>query len=362
MKKYRAMKAAACAMALSAALTVGASAATNVTATMRPDVTVRIDGIARDFYNAQGKEVHPILYNGTTYIPLRAIGELMGKNVNWDQATGTASIGGTRTTGTVSGTPDTNAKRADVTFTLRPEYHIVIDGTERTFVNVNGEKVDPAICNGSIYLPIRAIGEIMGKQVSWDGTTNTVLLDSVSGGDVTDFDTNNPSSGTTTPGTTTGSVTLEQAKQTALTHAGKTAAQVQFVKAQQDWEHGRQVYEIEFIVSSGNGYTEYDYEIDAATGKIVSYDYDAESYTPPAQNTTPGANTAVKVSEASAKQTALARVPGATAANIYKFKLDFDDGRWEYEGEIRYGAYEYDFTIDATTGVITEWDVDPIYD
>ena len=195
----------------------------------------------------------------------------------------------------------------------------------------------------------------MGKRVSWDGATQTVRLDSTtSGGDVTDFDTNNSSQSAPT-----GGVTLEQAKQTALRHAGKTASQVQFVKAQQDWENGRKVYEIEFIVSGGTGYTEYDYEIDAATGKIVSYDYDAENYTP-SQSTNTNAN--VKISEATAKQNALSRVPGATAANLYKFKLDFDDGRWEYEGEIHYGTMEYDFTIDANTGAILEWDMESIYD
>ena len=357
MKKNRIL-AGACALVLAASLTVGALAASQpytANATLSPNVTVKIDGVEQTFYSAQGKEVHPIIYNGTTYIPLRAVGELMGKNVNWDGTTGTASLGGTRTTGNVTGTPDTAAKRTDVTFTLRPEYHIVIDGTERTFVNANGTKIDPAIYNGSIYLPLRAIGEIMGKRVSWDGATQTVRLDSTtSGGDVTDFDTNNSSQSAPT-----GGVTLEQAKQTALQHAGKTASQVQFVKAQQDWENGCKVYEIEFIVSGGTGYTEYDYEIDAATGKIVSYDYDAENYTP-SQSTNTNAN--VKISEAAAKQTALARVPGATAANLYKFKLDFDDGRWEYEGEIRYGTMEYDFTIDANTGAIIEWDMESIYD
>lgn len=353
MKKNPTLKALACAMAFSAALTTTAAAATNVTATLRPDVSVRIDGVARDFYNAQGQEVHPILYNGATYIPLRAIGELMGKNVNWDAATNTASIGGVRTTGTVSGTPDTQARTTNVTFTLRPEYHIVIDGTERTFVNANGEKVDPALYNGSIYLPLRTIGEIMGKQVGWDSATSTVTLDNTTGSDVTDFDTSNSAAPGNLP---TGSVTLEQAKQTALTHAGKTAAQVQFVKAQQDWENGRMVYEIEFVVRSGNSYTEYDYEIDAATGQILSYDYDAESYAPPAQ--TPGS--AVKISEAAAKQTALARIPGATAANIYEWKLDYDDGRPEYEGKIIYNNTEYEFTIDAATGSVTEWDVESI--
>lgn len=137
------------------------------------------------------------------------------------------------------------------------------------------------------------------------------------------------------------------------------AADATVTKSKLNYDDGRQVYEIEFYVSGSNGYTEYDYEIEAATGKIVSYDYDAESYTP-SQSTNTNAN--VKISEATAKQTALARVPGATAANIYKFKLDFDDGRWEYEGEIRYGTMEYDFTIDANTGAVTEWDAESVYD
>jgi len=33
-----------------------------------------------------------ILYNGTTYVPLRAVAEALGKDVGWDQATYTASI------------------------------------------------------------------------------------------------------------------------------------------------------------------------------------------------------------------------------------------------------------------------------
>lgn len=356
MKKNRIL-AGACVLVLAASLTVGALAASQpytANATLSPNVTVKIDGVEQTFYSAQDKEVHPIIYNGTTYIPLRAVGELMGKNVNWDGTTGTASLSGTRTTGNVTGTPDTAAKRTDVTFTLRPEYHIVIDGTERTFVNANGTKIDPAIYNGSIYLPLRAIGEIMGKRVSWDGATQTVRLDSTaSGGDVTDFDTNNSSQSAPT-----GGVTLEQAKQTALQHAGKTASQVQFVKAQQDWENGRKVYEIEFIVSDSTGYTEYDYEIDAATGKIVSYDHDAESYAPPAQST----NSGVKVTEATAKKTALSRVSGATEKDIYEWKLDYDDGRTEYEGKIIYGGMEYEFTINAATGAVTEWEAESVYD
>ena len=353
-----------CTAALTASLcgvtAIASAAPVAVTAQLNPDVTVQIDGAARTFYNAQGKEVHPITYKGTTYLPLRSIGELMDKNVNWDNATNTVTLGGTRTAADVAGTPDNTAKKADITFYLRSEITVVIDDVTYTFRDGTGKKVDPAVYNGSIYLPIRAIGEIMGKPVDWDSATQTVQVGTASGSDVTDFDTNNnggkPDSGNNkpvTPPATETKVTLEQAKQIALNHAGKTASQVTFVKAEKDFDDGRWEYEIEFIVSSKTGYLEYDYEIDAATGKITSYDRDAESYAPASD---------AKISEAKAKNIALSRVPGATAANLYEFKLDCDDGRWEYEGKIIYKQMEYEFTIKATTGVIVEWEAESIHD
>ena len=155
-----------------------------------------------------------------------------------------------------------------------------------------------------------------------------------------------------------GKVDEAKAKEIALNHAGVKAADATVTKSKLDYEDGRQVYEIEFYVSGSSGYTEYDYEIEAATGKIVSYDHDAESYAPPAQST----NSGVKVTEATAKKTALSRVSGATEKDIYEWKLDYDDGRTEYEGKIIYGGMEYEFTINAATGTVTEWDAESVYD
>ena len=154
------------------------------------------------------------------------------------------------------------------------------------------------------------------------------------------------------------SVSIEQAKEIALNHANKTADQVQFVKSKQDWEHGRSVYEIEFIYQEGINYIEYDYEIDASTGQILSYDYDIENYQQYKQ-IIDQAN--VNISEETAKNIALERVPGASYSNIYKFKLEFDDTRWEYEGKIIYDSYEYEFEIDANTGNILKWEVESIH-
>lgn len=64
------------------------------------------------------------------------------------------------------------------------------------------------------------------------------------------------------------------------------------------------------------------------------------------------------ISSDEAVQGALARVPGATVANVIEFNRDYENGRLEYEGEIHYNGYEYDFEIDADTGTFTKWEVE----
>lgn len=65
-----------------------------------------------------------------------------------------------------------------------------------------------------------------------------------------------------------------------------------------------------------------------------------------------------QVSEAQAINIVLKKVPGATQSNLVSFGSDYDDGRWLYEGELRYNGLEYDFEIDGMTGNILEWEID----
>ncbi|ACZ25273.1 Propeptide PepSY amd peptidase M4 [Veillonella parvula DSM 2008] len=70
---------------------------------------------------------------------------------------------------------------------------------------------------------------------------------------------------------------------------------------------------------------------------------------------------AQSIGEQEALNRALARVPGATQGNVTEFGHDYDHGRLEYEGEIRYNGYEYDFEIDAASGNFTKWEVERKY-
>lgn len=63
-----------------------------------------------------------------------------------------------------------------------------------------------------------------------------------------------------------GGITQDEALAAALKHVGLTRDQLDFVKKLElDWEHGRQIYEIEFY----KGGFEYEFNIDAATGGIL---------------------------------------------------------------------------------------------
>lgn len=67
---------------------------------------------------------------------------------------------------------------------------------------------------------------------------------------------------------------------------------------------------------------------------------------------------AYSTNEQAALDAALARVPGATYANVTEFGRDFENGRTVYEGEIRYNGYEYDFEIDSENLYFYEWKVE----
>lgn len=149
--------------------------------------------------------------------------------------------------------------------------------------------------------------------------------------------------------TVTGTVYEETAQKIALEHAGVKATDATITKSRLDYEGRRQVYEIEWYA----GGKKYDYEIAVDTGEILSSGYNEKTAGWSGSNS-------VTVSEADAKQTALGRVSGATEKDIYEWQFDYDDGRPEYEGKIIYGGTEYDFTIDASSGAVIEWETETV--
>lgn len=83
-------------MALICMLCVPALAANN-TQTLQNvrvgGINIVVDGQTIHPTDANGKEVSPLIYNGTTYLPVRAVASALGKAVYWDGPTYTVYLG-----------------------------------------------------------------------------------------------------------------------------------------------------------------------------------------------------------------------------------------------------------------------------
>ena len=169
-----------------------------------------------------------------------------------------------------------------------------------------------------------------------------------------------PSNNNSSSSNTTTQISAEKAKEIALSHAGVSSSQVAFIQVKTDYDHGVQKYEVEFYC---NG-TEYDYEINAANGQILSYDYDMEhNYTPPTatppSNNQSNSSATSQISVEEAKQIALSHA--GLASNQVTFKkaqLHFDDGIQQYEVEFYYNHMEYSYEINASNGAIISYEQD----
>ena len=63
----------------------------SVTITYR-DIKVILDGVQLELVNAAGDTVEPFILDGTTYLPLRIVGEALDLGVSWDSATSTVGV------------------------------------------------------------------------------------------------------------------------------------------------------------------------------------------------------------------------------------------------------------------------------
>lgn len=145
-------------------------------------------------------------------------------------------------------------------------------------------------------------------------------------------------------------VTADEARNIALTHAGVSEESARHIKVRSDYEHGQEVYEVEFYADGH----EYDYDISKADGDIVKSSKEQQEGR--RHHSAPAAR-AGEISLEDAAFKALARVPGADRSDL-RIHRDRDDGRYTYEGDIYYGGYEYDFEIDAATGEFIQWERD----
>ncbi len=126
---------------------------TSADVTSMPDAKIIYEGQEIEFDTA------PVNIDGTILVPMRAVFEALGAKVKWDGET-----------------QSVEAKKKSKT------YNLTLGSTEIT-ESKNGEVREsvtaeqaPQLVNDSTMIPLRALGELFGLEVEWDGETQTVTL------------------------------------------------------------------------------------------------------------------------------------------------------------------------------------------
>ena len=139
----------------------------------------------------------------------------------------------------------------------------------------------------------------------------------------------------------------QKAKEIAVAHAGVSADSVRMVEIELDVKRGVVVYEIEFK----SGGFEYDYDIDAVSGEVISSYKELGDYRDDTNKFDPDSKE--YIGEQSARDIALTHA-GVSAGSVREFEIELDreKGRVVYEIEFKSGGFEYEYEIDAYTGDI----------
>ena len=209
---------------------------------------------------------------------------------------------------------------------------VKVDGTALTMKDDDGDSLYPLTYDGNTYLPAEQLASAVGYNATSDD--NSVSL--------------TKKVAATSTRTSSTDIGAEKAKEIALQHAGVSASNAVFVKAEREYDDGRLTYDVDFYA----GNKEYDYEILAADGTILSYDADIEGYRIPSSTSTSSSG---YIGVERAKKIALQHAGlSSSGVNFDKAEFDHDDGRAEYEIEFHHNFREYEYTIDAASGTILE--------
>ena len=116
------------------------------------DISIFIDGIKVDF--AKYDNVMPVIENGRTLVPVRAVSETLEAEVEWYDDT------------------------QEITVTKGDIFVKMAIGNSKAYVNGSEQQLDtpPTIRNGRTLVPLRFIAEALSLKVDWNEDSQTITI------------------------------------------------------------------------------------------------------------------------------------------------------------------------------------------
>ena len=211
---------------------------------------------------------------------------------------------------------------------------------EARLEDISQEEIEMDFENGIMVYEVEFVLDGMEYDIEIDAKTGDVLLK-----------TNHPDDDSINSAPTGQLISADQAKEAAFNHAGVKASDARNIKCELDRDDGTVHYDVDFKV---NGY-EYDYEIDAATGKVLKSekerDDDIPVTTKPAVQTNTNAENLIGKDRAREIALNHAGVQASDARGL-ECELDRERNTVVYEVEFESNGYEYSYEINANDGSV----------
>lgn len=221
-------------------------------------IGISINGATFIPRDAAGNQVPVFIYNGTTYAPVRAIGEAMGLDVKFDSANRMVQL-----TTQDRLLAQNGASGSYISAGRAKEIALAdagLKGGNAVFLKVKLERDD-----GRYQYDVEFYSGTTEYDYEIDAITGKILS---AGRELDDFIV---PVGTSGGSAGNGTISADRAKEIALADAGINANDAVFKKVKLDRDDGRLEYEVEFYAGS----MEYEYEINAETGSIISRDIES---------------------------------------------------------------------------------------
>jgi len=167
---------------------IAALADNKVVAYERPDIKVKMDDSFIAMCDENGKQVYPLTYKSTVYLPLRAASGIMREPIEWVSGANTIFIGRTLSNPSKSILPPEESEYAKpiaklaggeqiaAKAYLRGDILIMYDFEVLELTNADGSTVCPIICGGTTYLPLEAVSQLMDEDLAWDEKEKTITI------------------------------------------------------------------------------------------------------------------------------------------------------------------------------------------
>ncbi len=164
-----------------------------VNAFLAKDITVKLYGIEKSFLNSKKEIVYPIIYKGTSYLPIRTVAEISGENLQWVKETKTMFLGKTLQNpnkslvkndipkGLVVNRDLTKQKRLNrekIDVYVSSNVIFMKDFVFTEFKDSKGHTVPMIFYQGSAYAPVIFLADMLKETVEWENKSRTISIGS----------------------------------------------------------------------------------------------------------------------------------------------------------------------------------------